>query len=511
MAGRKIGSQWRHSYDRQITPLITNTISFATVTRASGRAFSYVTVNGLFVSEADIPDVLQRLYDANGSPSGWIYFKPDNVTEIYDVNGRLLSIRSPTGRTETLAYDSVTGNLSSVTDNFGRSLTFHYDASGRIDRVVEPTGVQVTYTFSASNNLSTVTYPDGTNKSYSYNEIQNTIGANLPSALTGIVDESGVRYATYQYDNVGRAVGEFLADNIASYRLSFGSGNTTVTDPLGTARVHSFQSILGVTKSLGQSQPGGSGCTAAASSIVYDAKGNVTRRTDFSGNTTTYTYDTSRNLETKRLEAWGREYQRTISTRWHGYWRYPLTIAEPRKITTYVYNGDGGVLCAPSSATIPIGHTGTLPIAVLCKRIEQPTTDTTGAAGFNPTNDGPARTWTYTYNQYGQVLTADGPRTDVADITTYTYYPDSTANWTLGDLKSVTNALGHVWNYTQYDKAGRLLAASDPNGTAYTFTYTPRGWLKTRSVAGQTTTFDYTPWGGVARVTLPDGTFTAYT
>ncbi|MBN8284892.1 MAG: RHS repeat protein [Zoogloea sp.] len=511
MANRKIGSQWRHSYDRQIKPLITNTISFATVTRASGRAFSYVTVNGLFISEADIPDVLQRLYDANGSPSGWIYFKPDNVTEIYDVSGRLLSIRSPSGRTETLAYDSVTGNLSSVTDNFGRSLAFHYDASGRINRVVDPAGAQVTYTYTASNNLSTITYPDGTYKTYSYNESQNTIGANLPSALTGIVDESGVRYATYQYDNVGRAVGEFLADNIASYRLSFGSGNTTVTDPLGTARVYSFQSILGVTKSLGQSKPGGSGCMAAASSIVYDAKGNVTRRTDFSGNTTEYTYDTSRNLETKRLEAWGREYQRTISTRWHGYWRYPMTIAEPRKITTYVYNGDGGVLCAPSSATIPIGHTGTLPIAVLCKRIEQPTTDTTGAAGFNPTNDGPARTWTYTYNQYGQVLTADGPRTDVADITTYTYYPDSTANWTLGDLKSVTNALGHVWNYTRYDKAGRLLAASDPNGTAYTFTYTPRGWLKTRSVAGQTTTFDYTPWGGVARVTLPDGTFTAYT
>ncbi|MDC7286065.1 RHS repeat protein, partial [Bifidobacterium thermophilum] len=68
------------------------------------------------------------------------------------------------------------------------------------------------------------------------------------------------------------------------------------------------------------------------------------------------------------------------------------------------------------------------------------------------------------------MLTANGPRTDVADITTYEYYPDTTANWTKGDLKTLTNALGQVWSFTQYDAAGRLLSMTDPNGIVTTQT-----------------------------------------
>jgi len=279
---------------------------------------------------------------------------------------------------------------------------------------------------------------------------------------------------------------------------------------------------------MGVSQPGGAGCSASSNTITYDGAGNVTSRTDFSGLKTCYANDPTRNLETARIEglaaagacpadvtaAAPATGQRKTATQWHPFWHLEARRAEPKRITTWVYNGQpdptGGnavATCAPADAKLPDGQ----PIAVLCKKVEQPTTDTSGTAAFAAASDGLARTWTYTYNAFGQVLTENGPRTDVADTTTYTYYPDTTGTWTRGDLKSVTNALGHTWNYTQYDKAGRLLAASDANGTPLTFTYTPRGWLKTRSVGGQTTTYDYTPWGGLARVTLPDASYTAYT
>ena len=39
-----------------------------------------------------------------------------------------------------------------------------------------------------------------------YNEPEHTGGANLPHALTGITDENGDRYATYQYQADGRAI-----------------------------------------------------------------------------------------------------------------------------------------------------------------------------------------------------------------------------------------------------------------------------------------------------------------
>ena len=85
----------------------------------------------------------------------------------------------------------------------------------------------------------------------------------------------------------------------------------------------------------------------------------------------------------------------------------------------------------------------------------------------------------WTYNQYGQVLTHDGPRTDVSDLTTYAYYTDTaftgaTANavgHTVGDLQRVTNASRQVTNYTKYNKHGQLLESIDPNGVLTINTY----------------------------------------
>jgi YD repeat-containing protein len=48
---------------------------------------------------------------------------------------------------------------------------------------------------------------------------------------------------------------------------------------------------------------------------------------------------------------------------------------------------------------------------------------------------GETRTWTYTYTAEGLLATVDGPRSDVTDVTTYTYD-------LLGNLTKVTNALG---------------------------------------------------------------------
>lgn len=98
----------------------------------------------------------------------------------------------------------------------------------------------------------------------------------------------------------------------------------------------------------------------------------------------------------------------------------------------------------------------------------------------------PARIWSYTYNRNGQVLTENGPRTDVNDITTYEYYSDTTANWTRGDLKKITNAAAQVTQFTRYTPSGQPLESIDPNGVVTTHTYDARQRLITTTVAGQT-------------------------
>ncbi|UTW46345.1 hypothetical protein KFE80_05540 [bacterium SCSIO 12696] len=74
------------------------------------------------------------------------------------------------------------------------------------------------------------------------------------------------------------------------------------------------------------------------------------------------------------------------------------------------------------------------------------------------------------------MLTADGPRTDVNDVTTYTY--DASDN-----RDTVTNnALGHLTQYLDYNGRGQPRRVIDPNGVETVLTYHVRGWLLTSTI-----------------------------
>jgi YD repeat-containing protein len=245
-------------------------------------------------------------------------------------------------------------------------------------------------------------------------------------------------------------------------------------------------------------------------------------------------YPTTRNLETTRLEGLApgkacpatpasytpaaNTVERKVTTAWHPDWRLETRQAEPKKLTTWVYNGqpdptnaNAVANCAPATALLPGGK----PITVLCKKVEQATTDLTGASGLAATQTGTARVWSYTYNATGQVLTVNGPRTDVTDVTTYAYYTDTTATHRVGDLSSVTDAAGHVTQFTSYDAHGHPLTVVDVNNVTTTLDYYPRGWLKSSSVgpaAGPTlaTSYVYDNTGLLKTVTHPDGAVLTY-
>jgi YD repeat-containing protein len=78
----------------------------------------------------------------------------------------------------------------------------------------------------------------------------------------------------------------------------------------------------------------------------------------------------------------------------------------------------------------------------------------------------------------------------------------------------VTNAAGHITTFNEYDKNGRLLKMTDPNGLITTMTYHPRVWLTSRAVANgattETTTYSYDNAGQLTRVTLPDASTLNY-
>jgi YD repeat-containing protein len=510
------GKSWRSNFDKSIGYFTGGSISTAVVVRGSNKTFYFNLSGGIWTSDSDVNYRLSQ--SVQGAVTYWKLATPENTIETYSVStGKLLSVVDSDGYQVNLSYDGqeITSRLSSVMDSYGRSLVFTYDASNRVSIITDNQNKTYRYTYDSNGNLSTVTYPDGTVRSYLYES------SGFANALTGILDENGARFATWAYDGQGRAISSQHANGAELVTISYAANSSVVTEALGAQRTYTFSNVLGVKKTAAVN---GDSCVTldcGDAARSYDVNGNVASRTDFNGYRTTYVYDLSRNLETQRKEGLNsdgssRPESRTVSTTWHSYWRLPVKVAEPLKLTTWVYNGDtvGGqvVSCAPANATVPSSSGGTQPIGVLCRKIEQATTDSSGSQGLSATVTGTPRTWTWTYNAYGQPLTADGPRTDVADTTTYTYYdaadPDLGKR---GNLATLTNALGQTTQISAYDGTGRPLTIIDPNGLTTQLSYDLRGRLLSKNVGGELTNYQYDGVGQLTQVTQPDGASLNYT
>ncbi|MDP2870069.1 MAG: DUF6531 domain-containing protein [Methyloversatilis sp.] len=285
-----LGIGWTFDYQQQIR-LPSGSTTTAWSIRAGGRVLTFQVSGSTWNPEADVSDRLIELKNSSGVRTGWRYWDAaEERTETFDALGKLESVRERDGTVRTVTYSdgtdgSVSGNggfaldasgnptttvlpagrLLRVQDSQGQKLTFGHDASGRIVKVTNSASQSVRYGYDAANQLTTVTYPDSTVRTYHYNEAAHTGGANLPGALTGITDENGARFATYQYNSDGRAIGESLAGGADAATLAYTQNinrnvtQTVVTDALGTARTYSFATQFGVTRSTGVSQPGDTG------------------------------------------------------------------------------------------------------------------------------------------------------------------------------------------------------------------------------------------------------------
>ncbi|MES2535741.1 MAG: DUF6531 domain-containing protein [Pseudomonadota bacterium] len=513
---QQFGQVWRSNFDKKVFRISGSAHVIAAMTLPAGNV-QYFDTNG------------KEVFNYRGSksqltvtPSGFEYELADR-TEIFDVAGNLTRINARNGQVQTLTYSDNTtpvatapraGLLIQVADNWGRTLQFKYDGADRVVRMIDPAGGTFTYAYDEpssivlageqpGSNLTSVTYPDGKKRIYWYNE-QNNVAANtyLANALTGITDENGVRFATWRYDTSGRAISSEHAGGVENYTVTYNNALTqsTVRDPLGIIRTYDFQNVGGILKATAQSQPAGAGSSAATTRLSYDASGNLASSLDVNGNRTCHAYDLIRNLQTEKIEGLPNTMTcaaalsasslvapaRKITTLWNADVALVEKVAEPLHITTFNYDASGNLL----SKTV------------------QATADATGVQGFAAAITGPARRWTYTYNNVGQVLTTKGPRTDADDVTTYAYDAQ-------GNLTSVTNALGHVTTLSNYDAHGHAGRITDANGVTTDMSYHPRGWLTSRTVTGagatETTTYAYDGVGQLTQVTLPDGSAVSYT
>ena len=554
-----LGGAWTINLDKRVS-LSNPNVSRERLSVARGDGFSTVfqwSGNGFSPMQPQSTESIQE--KAFG---GWLYRdSAAGVMEVYGGSGVLQSQADISGKTlDILRSDSNTAPTIAPQPGLPIELT---DQDGRVVKLryarPDPNGIAVlSQVIDPANGLTEIRYPT---VSPQPTEIVNSDATSTllfyedpvsAWALTGYRNENGVRAGTYGYDAKGRAISTMRANGIDAYSVTWmepakwswtevydestgkilrihrllPAAGAVVSYPNGRTETINATSSLDAVKWSSKTQQAGAGSPASTTNRQFDARGNVTLLDDYNGNRSCVSYESTRNLESTRIEGLNLSADcavvsagalpagsRKVSTQWHPVWRLATKIAEPARITTLVYNGqpdpfNGNAVanCEASGKTLPDGSR----LVLLCKRVEQATTDATGAQGFSATAQAgvPARATSWTYNATGQVLTETNPRGQV--VITNEYYTDTTADHTKGDLKSTTNIAGHVTRFTRYNAYGQALAVLDANNLATTYVYDARQRLTSVTTNGKATTYEYWPTGLLKKSSQPGGSSVNY-
>lgn len=440
----------------------------------------------------------------------------DGSYRIYDETGKVLHF-NPAGRlvrqersmsglqTIDFVYDGQ--KLVQAIDQTGRTLTFVYTGE-RLSRIELPDGSAVDYSFDADANFERATYGDDSSKRYHYNEAGLSL-ANDKHALTGITTENGLRYSSYGYAANGRVNlsqrhkgdGTFVEKTTIDYS---NIDQPVVTLPYGEVVTYNLVSEAGYRRITGMTSLAGS------SQFVY-AGGGLMQTTRHS---TVSNYAYTGDYRSAHSEAVGTPQERRFVTTRDIDYRTTSREVQAKSGSSYVtklrqtftYNTRGQTLT--QSAIDPATSEVRTTTFAYCEQADV-------TAGTCPL--------------VGLLKTVDGPRTDVADLTTYGYHAYDApgcvpgvnpCRYRRGDLAKVTNALGQATEILEYNDAGRPTLVFDANGVVTEFDYDARGRLTARKLRGensateaddQITTIAYWPTGLVSQLNMPGGASLSFT
>lgn len=533
-----LGKNWRHTYSRSILaatgPGIT--IQTAAVSRpGSGRQY-FTNVSGVWTPAAGMYERLEHVVGG-----GWIYTDNSDVKERYSEDGLLLSIEYKTGKKLTLQYSNEL--LNAVVDDQGRTLTFAYQyfdnlagqSETRLTSVGLPDGQIIKYQYDANGMLERAVYADATPANSAdnpYRRYQYGDGVSAQNyQLIGLYDERAIQFANWQFDSAGRATSSehgAPGSGIDKVSLAYNAGSTTtITNPYGQSRNYAFNLINNTYKTAsvnGTCALCGGGNVATS---TFDVNGNPDIETDFSGTTTDTDYN-PRGLMTQKIEAANEspsapvKVKRTSQADWHASFR---VATEHRTLNAngvleakskYAYNSRG-----QATAVCHIDPTNSNAMAYVCGST---TNAPTGVRQSITTYCEQADVTAGSCPLIGLAISTNGPRIDVTDVATFTYYQTddvscvsapTTCPHRKGDLWKVTNALNQTIEYLAYDGAGRALKIKDANNVITDMEYNARGWLTASKVRGlddadefyddAITRMEYDAAGQVVKITQPDG------
>ena len=465
-----MGEKWRHEFEKNLE--IDSHTGIVIAVRGDGQ-----TVRFNNAAESDVKSDGSQYLRLRRDDQHWLLTNDDDSVERYNSRGQLVSITYRDGYEQHLIYED--NLLSEVMDSDNRFIDFRYNYTGLLVEVISTGGRRVGYRYNVAHALTRVAQLGGNDHPADYPKVHYLYeDVRFPHALTGLVDEAGSRFGTWEYDAQMRAFYEHQQGQAANY-LEYQDGNiTTLTDALGRSTIYHFNDDGKPV--LVEGQPTAN-CIGANNQYEYDDNGQLVAKTDWNGNRTEYKLN-DRGLETRRVEAAGTPDAYEVRTEWHNIYRLPVRIEKPGITTVLEYDSQGQ----------------------LVKKTLQDTT----------TWWGEKRIWQYTYNDLRQLIAVDGPQPGEQDTTRFEYD-------TAGNRISVINPLHQRTRVLVHNADGQPALLQDQNGTLTRLDYSARGWLSAKSVQldnGEwaTTRYDYTGIGAydgtglVATITQPNGASVAY-
>lgn len=431
-----LGHGWMFTYGAKLIEVTDGASKFVIIRRPDGqRDRFYENSDGTYNNAPGVFDTLIK------SSETWQLIQKNGTVLTFDEPGNLLEIDFRTLHRVFLTYN-VAGALTSVTDDYGRSLQITLGVNGKIKAIIDPAGRQTEYAYDGNGYLISVTDPRGAVTRYSYDNEGNMAAITSPSGdtIASIAYDSHGRVSKYANEGVTHflsypSAGKVVETSARGTRTLFYNEHANITnkiDFLGNTERFGFDSQYNLTRVVDKN--------GNATFYNYDANGNIIKKTDPLGIVTTYEYDPVFNQVTKAVE--------------------------PGRTNVFSYDAQGNV----TEHTVSVENS--------------------------------SRSWRYTYDTAGQLVTSDGPRTDTSDVMSFDY--DG-----FGNVISVTDPLGGLTTM-RYNEVGQITEMVEPNGVITTYAYDEAGNEITRVVAGETTTTSYNAMNLPEVVTLPSGQTTTY-
>ena len=403
-------------------------------------------------------------------------------TATYNSSGALASIENADGARWTFAYPEFAveslpalvrnstntswsrGNLpTSVTDPYGATIRFTYNAGGEIASVTNPLGHTTEGTFDTWGNLVGLTTASGAVWNYVYDGLSQLVEATDPSGAV----------TRYSYDLNGELSSVTDATGVEiKRRVDRQRGIEEIADAFSSSFIHT--DIFGRVTSEQKRARGGSSAKKAdveSEFITYDAAGRPVEILDAAGGLTRYERD--------------------------GAGRVLRMISAEGRIETYDYDGAGRVIShavgldAPERYTDEEGVSRVVePSAWAITRLEYDAASQI-IKRINP--DGTVEK--ITYDVCGRVTGVEAG----ARVASYEYD-------LCGRLIGVRDSSFGQRRF-KYDAAGQIIQATDGLGFRTHFSYTATGQVcRVVDAAGQVTDYEYDALDRLVRVIKAAGT-----